>query len=132
MHQFPFAKDVFSDCPTQIDFNVSGQDAEAISKNWRWIEYPNEISPEDITALPRYTFYCQTFVDDEPKMVRLRSYPTIEKTGDEANPTKLIKQSLMRWGTKRRRAEKDSQISCVLGNKNVCAFRLHFFPIIVT
>lgn len=29
MHQLPFAKDVFSNGPTQIAFNVSGQDAES-------------------------------------------------------------------------------------------------------
>jgi hypothetical protein len=33
MNQFPFAKDVFSNCPTQITFNVSGEDAKAIEKN---------------------------------------------------------------------------------------------------
>jgi type IV secretory pathway TraG/TraD family ATPase VirD4 len=34
MYQLPFAKDVFSNCPTQITFNVSGEDAKAIEKNW--------------------------------------------------------------------------------------------------
>jgi len=105
MYQLPFAKDVFSNCPTQIAFNVSGEDAEAIAKNWRWVEYPEELRPEQITSLPRYQFYCRTFVDDEPKVVKLRGYPTLPLTGDEANPTRLIKQSLMRYGTKRKDVE---------------------------
>jgi len=102
MYQLPFAKDVFSNCPTQIAFNVSGEDAEAIAKNWRYVEYPNELRPEHITALPRYSFYCRTFVNDEPTVVRLRGFPTAVRRGDEANPTKLIKQSLMRWGKSRK------------------------------
>ena len=105
MYQLPFARDLFSNCPTQIAFNVSGEDAEAIANNWRWKEYPEELRPEQITALPRYTFYCRTFVDDEPKVVKLRGYSVIRKRGDEANPTKLIKQSLMRWGRGRKGTE---------------------------
>jgi len=102
MYQLPFAKDVFSNCPTQIAFNVSGEDAKAIADNWRWIEYPEEVTPEKITGLPRYNFYCRTFVDDEPTVVRLNGFPNAVRRGDEANPTKLIKQSLMRWGTNRK------------------------------
>lgn len=105
MHMLPFAKDIFSNCPTQIAFNVSGEDADAISKNWRWVEYPEELRPEQITALPRYSFYCRTFVDDQPKVVKLSGRPAIAKRGDEATPTKLIKQSLMRWGADRRTVE---------------------------
>lgn len=101
MYQLPFAKDIFSNCPTQIAFNVSGEDAEAIAKNWRWTEYPEDLRPEHITSLPRYTFYCRTFVNDHPKVVKLSGYSAPDRQGDEANPTKLIKQSLMRWGTRR-------------------------------
>jgi len=103
MHQLPFAKDVFSNCPTQIVFNVSGSDAQAIADNWRWVTYPEELRAEQITALPRYHFYCRTFVNDEPTVEKLRGYPNPEKRGDEANPTKLIKQSLMRWGRDRKK-----------------------------
>jgi hypothetical protein len=35
----------------------------------------------------------------------LKSYPDIERRRDEANPTKLIKASLERWGTKRKDVE---------------------------
>jgi hypothetical protein len=105
MHQLPFAKDVFSNCPTQIVFNVSGVDAQAIVDNWRWIEYPEEIRAANITGLPRYTFYCRSFVHDEPNVVRLRGYPNLERRGDEANPTKLIKQSLMRWSADKEQVE---------------------------
>jgi hypothetical protein len=105
MHQLPFAKDVFANCPTQICFNVSGEDAEAVAKNWRWLEYPEELRAADITALPRYTFYCRTFKKDSPVVTKVSSYPGIGEQGDEANPTKLIKQSLMRWGTEKKAVE---------------------------
>jgi hypothetical protein len=105
MHQLPFAKDVFSNCPTQIVFNVSGEDAKAIADNWRYVEYPDELRPEHITALPRYTFYCRTFVKDAPTVQKLRGFPNLEKRGDEANQSKLIQQSLMRWGKDRKETE---------------------------
>jgi hypothetical protein len=101
MYQLPFAADILANCPTQIVFNVSGEDAQAITDNWRWIEYPEELRPADITALPRYTCYCRTFMGDEPKVVKLRAGQVV-KRGDEANPTKLIKQSLMRWGSRKK------------------------------
>jgi len=105
MHQLPFAKDVFSNCPTQIAFNVSGQDAQAIADNWRWNEYPEEVRPERITALPRYSFYCRTFVNDHPQVIRLTGYPNIKTTGKETHPSKLIRHSLERWSTKRKDIE---------------------------
>jgi hypothetical protein len=105
MYQLPFAKDVFSNCPTQISFNVSGEDANAIAENWRYTAYPEELKAEDITRLPRYEFYCRTFVDDEPKVVKLRGYPTLTQRGDESTPTKLIKHSIERWGKDRKQAQ---------------------------
>ena len=109
MYQLPFAKDVFSNCPTQIAFNVSGEDAEAIAKNWRWVEYPEELRAEQITALPRYQFFCRTFINDQPKVFQVSAYPDLKPRGDEANPTKLIKQSLMRWGTRKADVEEKIQ-----------------------
>jgi len=105
LHQLPFAKDVFSNCPTQIAFNVSGEDAQAIADSWRWRDMLHELTAENITALPRYAFYCRTFENDEPKVVRLTAHPPAARRGDEANPTKLIKQSLMRYGTRRKDVE---------------------------
>jgi DNA helicase HerA-like ATPase len=95
MHQLPFAKDVFSNCPTQIAFNVSGEDAEAIATNW------GEDISNHIINLPRYQFYVRSFENDLPIVRRIEAYDNLKKRGDEANPTKLIKQSLMRWGTKK-------------------------------
>jgi DNA helicase HerA-like ATPase len=101
MYQLPFAKDIQANCSTQIVFNVSGEDAQAIADNWRWIEYPEELRAADITALPRYAFYCRTFVDDTPMVVKARALQ-VTKRGDEANPTKLIKSSLERWGKRKK------------------------------
>jgi hypothetical protein len=98
MYQLPFAKDVFSNCPTQIVFNVSGEDAKSIEENWN----EQYVSATAITGLPRYVFFCRTFTDDSPNAKRIIGWSGVAKRGDEANPTKLIKQSLMRWGTKRK------------------------------
>ena len=97
MYQLPFAKDVFSNCPTQIVFNVSGEDAKSIEENWN----EQYVTASSITGLPRYVFFCRTFVDDSPRAKRVIGWSGKARRGDEANPTKLIKQSLMRWGTKR-------------------------------
>lgn len=102
MYQLPFAKDVFSNCPTQIVFNVSGEDAKAIEENWN----EQYVSATSITGLPRYTFFCRSFGDNGPRAKRILGYPNIEKRGDEANATKLIKQSLMRYGSRRKEVEK--------------------------
>ena len=98
MYQLPFAKDVFSNCPTQITFNVSGEDAKAIEENWN----DQDVTATHITSLPRYEFYCRTFSDNAPVARRIKGWPNIEKHGDEANATKLIKASLMRYGSKRK------------------------------
>jgi len=34
MYQLPFAKDLLANCPTQIIFNASGEDALLMAKNW--------------------------------------------------------------------------------------------------
>jgi hypothetical protein len=98
MYQIPFAADVFSNCPTQITFNVSGEDAKAIEENWN----EQYVTAQAITGLPRYMFFCRTFGENGPTAKRVIAYPNIEKSGDEANPTKLIKASLQRYGTRRK------------------------------
>jgi hypothetical protein len=101
MYQLPFSKDVFSNCPTQITFNVSGEDAKSIEENWN----EQDVQAAHITSLPRYSFYCRTFIDDLPSAQRIIGWPSIQKRADEASPTKLIKQSLIRYGTKRKDVE---------------------------
>jgi DNA helicase HerA-like ATPase len=101
MHQLPFAKDVFSNCPTQIVYNVSGQDAKSIEENWNF----HNVSAHHITGLPRYEFYVRSFEGDLPIVRRIKAYEALERRGDEANPLKLIGQSLMRWGTNRKQME---------------------------
>jgi len=55
-----------------------------------------------ITGLPRYMFFCRTFGENGPTAKRIVGYPNIERRGDEANPTKLIKASLQRYGIRRK------------------------------
>ncbi|HMH13486.1 MAG TPA: hypothetical protein VK578_10295 [Edaphobacter sp.] len=70
----------------------------AIQENWN----EEQVQATHITSLPRYQFYCRTFADDLPQARRIIGWPTVQKRGDEANPTKLIKASLMRYGSKRK------------------------------
>ena len=82
MYQLPFAKDVFSNCPTQITFNVSGEDAQAIQENWN----EEQVQATHITSLPRYEFYCRTFTEDHiPTARRIIGWPTVRKRGGKAN-----------------------------------------------
>jgi hypothetical protein len=98
MYQLPFAADIFANCPTQIVFNVSGEDAKAIEENWN----EQYVTSTAITGLHRYAFFCRTFGENGPTAKQIIGYPNIEKRGDEANATKLIKASLQRYGTPRK------------------------------
>ncbi len=114
-YQIPFLKDLYTNSATQIVFNVSGEDAETVAKNWRWMVYPHELSAEHITALPRYQFYCRTFIGDEPHVAKVlgrtgakRRFTTLHhrKTHHrclEAHHESLIRESLQRWSADRNR-----------------------------
>jgi hypothetical protein len=104
-YQVPFIKDLFSNCPTKIAFNVSGLDAQAIADDWRWEDFPQKLSPEYITKLPKYQMYVRSFVANTPDVSRVVSYPKVRKRGDEADRETLISHSLMRWGKDRKKAE---------------------------
>jgi hypothetical protein len=100
MYQLPFARDLLANCPTQIVFNSSGEDAELMAKNWGM-----ETAINQIIGMPRYRFMARTFENDIPKVRTVLADPAVQSRGDEANQTKLIKQSLMRWGTKKKDVE---------------------------
>jgi hypothetical protein len=99
MYQLPFAKDLFSNCPTQIAYNVSGEDAKAIADSWRYVNFKGQaLLPEHITALPRYEFWARTFdAHNEPVVERVRCHPPLKRQGDEMAKEELVKQSLMRY-----------------------------------
>lgn len=102
LYQLPFARDLLANCPTQVCFNVSGEDARVTAENWN---VPH-VTPQHLTGLPRYRFYVRTFSDDDLPTVRLLvGYSSADRRGDEANPTKLIKQSLERWGIRKKDVE---------------------------
>lgn len=99
MYQLPFAKDLLANCPTQIIFNASGEDAKLMATNW------GDDCAGEITSLPRYMFKVRSFEKDQPIVRTVQCDPPIQRRGDEANPTKLIKASLQRWGVKRKDVE---------------------------
>ena len=98
LYQVPFAKDLFSNCPTQIAYNVSGEDAKAIADNWLFRDMNRELRPEMITKLPRYEFWARTFDQhNEPVVEKVRCHKPMGRQGDEMRREDLIKQSLMRY-----------------------------------
>ena len=99
MYQLPFARDLLANCPTQIIFNSSGEDAHLMATNW------GEDIALEITSLPRYRFKVRSFEHDLPITRTVECYAPIHPRGDEAKPTKLIKSSLERWGTDRKEIE---------------------------
>lgn len=101
MYQLPFARDLLANCPTQIVFNSSGEDAEMMAQNWG-----RETATNEIIGLPRYRFMVRSFENDMPKVRTVLSDSPLAPRGDEANPTKLIKHSLERWGTRRKDVQK--------------------------
>jgi DNA helicase HerA-like ATPase len=96
LYQLPFAKDLLSNCATQICFNAAGEDAQLMAKNW------GERCELEILGLPRYQFMARTFKNDVPSVQTVYSNPPVQRRGDEANPTKLIKTSLERWSVDKR------------------------------
>jgi hypothetical protein len=96
MYQLPFAKDLLANCPTQIIFNASGEDAKLMATNW------GQDCAAEITDLPRYMFKARMFSNNTPVVATVKCDPPVERRGDEANRTKLIKASLQRWGVRRK------------------------------
>ena len=68
------------------------EDAELIAKNW------GQDVAAQITSLPRYSFMVRSFENDLPVVRTVVAHPPLRIPGKKANPTKLIKQSLERWG----------------------------------
>lgn len=97
LYQLPYAADVLSNCATQIVFNISGDDAEAIEKNW----HAQFVQASTLTGLARYTFFCRTFNDNSPSAHRIKGYDAFPKRGDEVSRTKVIKHSLETYGKPR-------------------------------
>lgn len=95
MYQLPFSRDLLANCGNQIIFNASGEDAKLMEQNWGL----QNISAANILDLSRYQFWLRSFRNDQPIVQMVTAAPPITRRGDEAKPTKLIKHSLMRYGT---------------------------------
>ncbi len=106
MHQVPFARDIFSNAQNQIVFNVSGEDAQATADNWQYFEYPEKLTASNITSLPRYTFYCRTFIGDTPTVELIKSSAPDTKQMKDKDRKILIDKSLERWATDKNTVKK--------------------------
>ena len=92
-YQMPIMRDILTNAATQIAFNASGADAQLLSDNW---QNPS-VTPQHITELSRYEFYSRTFENNQPIVRKIIAPPPLKPRRHD--PTKLIKQSLERWGT---------------------------------
>lgn len=97
--QIPDIMYYLSNCPNQIVFNSSGQDAELMAKNWG-----SDTKAKEIVELKRYTFLARTFENDNPKIRFVLGAKPIRPL-HRADPTKLIKHSLERWSKDRREVQ---------------------------
>lgn len=101
LYQLSFARDLLANCPTQIAFNSLGEDADMLASNWK-----SEAKANEIAGLSRYSFIARSFQNNVPKIQTLLADPINLIQTAKANPTKLIKHSLERWGTSRKETEK--------------------------
>ena len=92
MYQLPFAADLLANCPTQIIFNASGEDAQLIADTWK------EDVAYQITHLPRFSFMMRSFEDNLPVVRTVISAAPL-KPGTPARAAKMKKHSLERWST---------------------------------
>lgn len=109
MYQLSFAKAVANNCSTKIIYNSSGEEAEATAKDWLYTDKTKYLAAEQITDLPRYTFYCRTFKHNAPSVKRVTAFRSAKprfkiirhaktyKRSREAEPESLKAESLMRY-----------------------------------
>jgi type IV secretory pathway TraG/TraD family ATPase VirD4 len=109
MYQLPFADAVSTNCSTKIIYNSSGIEAEATTKDWIWSDQFEYLAPENITALPRYTFYCRTFKDNQPVVKKVAAFQSVKRRYRfidhakryqrclECHPESLKEESLLRY-----------------------------------
>lgn len=98
---------VFGNVGTMISFQVGYDDADVYSK-----QYSEEISPNDIVALPKYTAYTKLLVDGVPTKVfscstlpppqyeeHKDSAETIRKVSREkyGTPKEVVEDKILRW-----------------------------------
>jgi hypothetical protein len=114
MYQLPFARAVSTNCSTKIIFNSSGHEAEETAKDWKWVNMNEYLAPENITALPRYTFYCRTLKDNKPDVNRVTAFAAVKRRYEvvphaktyqrslECHPASLKEESLQRFSRDRR------------------------------
>ncbi len=94
MYQLPFAHAVSANCSTKIIYNSSGEEAEATVKDWLWSDEIQFLAAENITALPRYAFYCRTFQGDTPVVKRVSACQSVKRRYVEIKHAKTYQRCL--------------------------------------
>lgn len=107
---------VFGNCATLVSFRVSGNDAEALVKEFaasgegpRLAEdaFDVIVPATELQNLPDYKLYVRTLLNGRPQEPYLvDSFPPFEKTGMETTAETVIRTSLQRYGRDRVNVER--------------------------
>ena len=107
---------VFGNCATLVSFRVSGDDAQALVREFgasgegpRLVDdmYNVIVPASELQNLPDYKLYVRTLLDGRPQEPYLvDSFPPFEKTGQETTATVVIRTSLQRYGRDRQEVER--------------------------
>lgn len=107
---------VFGNCATIASFRVSGDDAQALVREFaasgegpRMAEqmYDAIVPAAELQNLPDYTMYVRTLFDGRPlDPFRVRGYPPFEKTGHETTAELVMRTSRQRYGRDRGQVER--------------------------
>jgi hypothetical protein len=93
LYQVPFIRDIFSNADNKIVFKCSGEDADTIANDWK----EETVKAVNLANLPRYKACIKTYKDTTPVAYYIAPFARIDPRGDEADPQRLIQQSLQRW-----------------------------------
>ena len=106
---------VFGNCATLVSFRVSGEDAQALVREFaasgegpRMAEqmYDAIVPAAELQNLPDYTLYVRTLSHGRPvDPFLVRSYPPFAKGGHETTAECVIRTSRRRYGRERRQVE---------------------------
>lgn len=92
---------VFGNVGTMISFQVGYDDADIFSK-----QYSEEVTPNDIVSLPKYTAYSKLMIDGMPsKVFSVNTLPPPNFDSDQERREKILRVSREKYATPRETVE---------------------------
>jgi hypothetical protein len=107
---------VFGNCATIVSFRVSGNDAQALVREFAASgegprlagdTYDVIVPASELQNLPDYKLYVRTLLNGRPQEPYLvDSFPPFEKNGNETTAETVVRTSLRRYGRDRLNVER--------------------------